>query len=113
MGALIRAILARRPGCALPLRVPARGQMPADLRAWIRPCCPRPAAMRELIDSRAAPAVADGRPVAIGADRRRLDPGPIILSEARLSAYSGRGLSWRGAINRGLMGGSPMCWPRT
>ena len=103
---LIRAILARRPGMrfAFTGALPEGDEMPAELRA-VHPPLPRePAAVRELIDSlapRALLLMGDQLPSALiaGVSDRGL---PIILSEARLSAYR-RGGSWRGAINRGLM----------
>ncbi|RCW82079.1 3-deoxy-D-manno-octulosonic acid transferase [Paracoccus lutimaris] len=107
VGALIRAMLVRRPGLrfAFSGAVPAADQLPADLRAIHMPLPRDSNAVREVIDRlapRALLLMGDQLPSALitGMAERGL---PIILSEARLSAYT-RSSSWRGAVNRGLMG---------
>ena len=106
VGALIRAMLLRRPGLrfAFSGAAPAPDSLPPDLRA-IHMALPRdPGAVREVIEAlapRALLLMGDQLPSALitGMAERGL---PMILSEARLSAYARSG-SWRGAINRGLM----------
>ena len=106
VGALIRAMLLRRPGLrfAFSGAAPAPDSLPPDLRA-IHMALPRdPGAVREVIEAlapRALLLMGDQLPSALitGMAERGL---PMILSEARLSAYARSGL-WRGAINRGLM----------
>ena len=106
VGALIRAMLARRPGLrfAFSGAAPAPDSLPADLRAIHMPLPRDPATVREVIrilSPRVLLLLGDQLPSALitGMAERGL---PMILSEARLSAYARSG-SWRGAINRGLM----------
>ncbi|WP_104493613.1 3-deoxy-D-manno-octulosonic acid transferase [Paracoccus denitrificans] len=105
--ALVKALLARRPG----LRFAFSGAtlppeaLPAGLRAVTLPDLGDPAAAREVIRAlqpRALLVLGDQLPASLisGMAERRL---PIILGEARLVAYTRRG-SWRGAVNRGLIG---------
>lgn len=106
VGALIRAMLLRRPGLrfAFSGAAPAPDSLPPDLRAIHMPLPRDPGAVREVIGvlaPRALLLMGDQLPSALitGMAERGL---PMILSEARLSAYARSG-SWRGAINRGLM----------
>lgn len=106
VAALIRAILARRPGFrfAFTGAAPAPETLPRDLAAIALPRPADPAAARQLLESLAPRAVlilGDQLPASLitaAADAEL----PVILSEARLVAYTRRG-SWRGAVNRGLM----------
>lgn len=106
-GALVRALLARRPGLRFAfLGAPlAPDTLPAGLRAVTLPRPQDPAAVREVIRAlqpRALLVLGDQLPAALisGAAEQNL---PVILCEARLVAHARRG-SWRGAVNRGLMG---------
>lgn len=106
LAALIRAMLAQRPDLRFAFTgAPVSMQaMPAELRATSMPLPRDPAAAQDLI-ARMSPRLllllGDQLPAALisAMAERNL---PVILSEARLSAYSRRG-SWRGAVNRGLM----------
>ncbi|KRW95588.1 3-deoxy-D-manno-octulosonic acid transferase [Paracoccus sp. MKU1] len=107
LGPLIRALLARRPGMrfAFTGAPPPPGALPTDLRAVALPRPRDPAAVREVIGAlqpRALLILGDQLPASLisGMAEQGL---PVILCEARLVAYTRRG-SWRGAINRGLMG---------
>ncbi|KGJ03917.1 3-deoxy-D-manno-octulosonic-acid transferase [Paracoccus halophilus] len=106
LAALIRAMLAKRPGLRFVLTgaQPPAGTRPEDLRAIYLPLSRDPGTVRRMIDAlspRVLLLVGDQLPsalITVMGDRGL----PIILSEARLSAYTRRS-SWRGAINRGLM----------
>lgn len=107
VAALIRAMLVRRPGLrfAFSGALPPADQLPPDLRAIHLPLPRDPGTVRDLIEvlsPRALLLLGDQLPSALitGMADRNL---PVILSEARLSAYTRRS-SWRGAVNRGLMG---------
>lgn len=105
--ALIKALLARRPG----LRFAFSGaplpsdHLPAGLRSVALPPCHDPAVAHEAIQTlrpRVALILGDQLPaslISVMAEQRL----PVILCEARLVAYTRRG-SWRGAVNRGLIG---------
>lgn len=106
VGALIRTMLARRPGLrfAFSGAAPAPDSLPADLRAIHLPLPRDPGTVREVIETltpRVLLLLGDQLPSALitGMAERDL---PMILSEARLNAYA-HSSSWRGAINRGLM----------
>lgn len=106
LGALIKAMLARRPGMRFAFMGEALpdGLLSPDLRAIVTPL-PRDAdAARALIDSMAPRAlllVGDHLPAALilAMNEARL---PVILCEARLADYPKTSL-FRGAVNRGLM----------
>lgn len=106
VGALLRALLARRPA----LRFAFTGapvdadQLPPHLAAVTLPRPEDPAAARDMIAAlapRALLLLGDQLPASLitGMAEAGL---PVILSEARLVAYTRRG-TWRGAVNRALM----------
>lgn len=106
VGALLRAMLARRPG----LRFAFTGSPPAadmlwpGLRAVTLPPLRDPAAVDATIAAlkpRALLLLGDQLPAALITRFAEQDL-PVILAEARLVAYNRPG-TWRGAINRSLM----------
>lgn len=107
LGALLKVMLARRPGLrfAFTGAAPPPDALPAGLPAIALPRPTDPGAAREVIQAlspRVLLILGDQLPASLIAGMA--DAGlPVILSEARLVAYTRRG-SWRGAINRGLMG---------
>lgn len=106
VGAMIRAMLARRPGLRIAFTgaAPARDTLPPGLPAIALPRPPDPASARHLIEAlapRALLILGDQLPASLISAMAEAGL-PVILSEARLVAYTRRG-SWRGAINRGLM----------
>lgn len=107
VGAMIRAMLARRPGLRIAITgaAPDMATLPPGLPAIALPRPPDPASARHLIEAlapRALLILGDQLPTSLISAMAETGL-PVILAEARLVAYTRRG-SWRGAINRGLMG---------
>lgn len=107
LAALLRAMLGLRPGLRFVFTgtPPSPGTLPRDLAAVALPRPADPVAARALIQALTPQALlilGDQLPASL--ITAAADTGlPVILAEARLVAYTRRG-SWRGAINRGLMG---------
>ena len=104
---LLAALLARRPGLRIAFTgaAPEADALPAGLRAVSLPRPGDPGAAREVIEGlrpQAMLILGDQLPASLitGMAEQGL---PVVLAEARLVAYTRRG-SWRGAVNRGLMG---------